>query len=196
LFYKVGIMQSERKESLDQSNDGLTPEPPRIVKNLLWYRKYGLKHWKLLLLAGAIILAGFILSKPDLFSRNSKILQKTFNFANFEDAELRHAIEESSNLKFDMSDEATYKIKFTHTGNMRPSSHEGYYLFEGGVAVVMINESKCCEINEIKLGSWADNPGNPKYLLEAEIEKDLKKKIIENRKLVVECISKCLKNEN
>ena len=189
-------MKSEHKGNLDQPNDDLTPKAPNILKYLLWFRIFGPKHWKLLLLVGPFILAVFIFSKFDLFTRNSKILQKTFNFVNFENAELQHAIEESTNLKFDISDKVTYKIKFTYTGNMRPSSHEGYYLFEGGVAVVLMNESKCCEINEIRLGAWADNPGNPKYLLEAKIEKDLKRKIIENRKLVVECISKCLKNEN
>jgi len=127
---------------------------------------------------------------------NGRVFAQTFKFANFEDDKLKKMIETATGLKYDFSDMVTYSIRLAHTGNLRPASHEGNYLFDGGVVVVLVNESPCCEINKLKLKSWSDNPGNPKGLLESEIKKELKQKLKENRELVVQRIVECLKNED
>jgi hypothetical protein len=189
------MAESKDKKNSAGSNDRLSPKPPETVRKLLWVFKYGPRYWYLLIPAALFALGVFIVPKLDWFSKNSKNLPKTFNFVDFEDAKLRQAIEESTGLKFSMLDNVTYKITFKHTGSLRPAYHEGYYLFDGGVAVVLINETQCPPINEIKLQSWPDNPGNPKDILEAKIKKDLKQKIIAYRETVAKCLIKCLKNE-
>jgi hypothetical protein len=201
------MSESGHKKKSGQSNDGLTPEPPEILRKLLWLRLYGCKHWKLILLAVLCLFVLFILTKPFSFfpsnpretnqqaSGDSKTLPQTFNFVDFEDAKLRQAIQESTSLKFDMSNNVTYTIRFAHTGSLRPASKEGNYLFDGGVLVVLVNESICCEIPEIKLQSWSDDPGNPKDILETKIKEKLKQKISEHRESVAECLIKCFRNE-
>ncbi len=201
------MSESELKEKSGSSNDGLTPKPPDTLRKLLWFKLYGRKHWKLILLVVVFVGGLFIYRNPQLLSfRTSdksnqqtsnglKILPQTFNFVDFEDAKLREAVEESTSLKFDMSNNVTYSIRFSYTGSLRPASKEGNYLFDGGILVVLVNESICHEIPEIKLQSWPNNPGNPKDILEAKITEELKQKISEHRESVAECIIKCLKNE-
>jgi len=190
------MAESENKKNSARSNDALYPKPPEILENILWLIKYGRKHWKLLLVAVVISSVYLFCSKRDWFLGNSKTLPETFKFVGFEDTELRHTIEESTGLKFDISDNVCYRIAFGHTGSLRPAYNDGYCLFDGGVGAVWINETKCCEIDEIKLEPWPDNPGNPRHLLEAEIKKDLTQKVKKHRELVAECIIRCLKNEN
>jgi len=49
----------------------LEPKPPEILQKLLWICKHGRKHWKLILLAIAVLLLTsiFILPRFDLFSK-------------------------------------------------------------------------------------------------------------------------------
>jgi hypothetical protein len=201
------MSESEHKKKLGKSDNGLTPEPPGILKKLLWLKLYGRKHWKLIFVAVLASSVIFICNQLHPFFRSipkqtnpqtssvSKNLPQTFNFVDFEDTKLRQAIEESTSLKFDMSNDVSYNIEFTHTGGLRPGFKEGYCLFDGGVAVIKINESECCEIPEIKLQAWSDNPGNPKNILESKIEEELKQKLRDHRELVGECLIRCLKNE-
>lgn len=190
------MAESENKKNSARSNDGLSPRPPEIFEKVLWLKIYARKHWKLLLVALLISSVYLICTKFDRFLRNSKTLPETFKFVDFEDAELVQLIEDSTTLKFDIANDVSYKIRVTHTGTLRPAYREGYCLFDGGVAAVWINETKCCEIDEIRLQSWPDNPGNPRHLLEARIEKDLTEKVKNHRELVAQCIIRCLRNEN
>lgn len=61
---KKAIMDKSRmsKAKEHNKNSSLTPEPPSIIKNIEWIRRYGRQHWKLLAIASFIIIAGWLSS--------------------------------------------------------------------------------------------------------------------------------------
>ncbi len=65
---KQKIEPQENKDAKREREGMIQPKPPEIFQKILWIKKYGRKHWKLVSLAIFIVLCIWILSKINLFS--------------------------------------------------------------------------------------------------------------------------------
>jgi hypothetical protein len=71
----------QEKLALQTKQEGfLEPKPPESLQKLLWIRQHWRKHWKLMLLAIAILLIPsiFVLPKFDLFSKIYTLIKTNF----------------------------------------------------------------------------------------------------------------------
>lgn len=193
---QTDMEQSEDKKGSSPANDSLTPKPPRWVENILWYTQNWRRYWPLLLVGLLCVIGYLILTKNDFFFANSETSPRTFKFLDFEDAQLRRMVEESTGWNFDMSDAATYWISFDHTGKLRPAHQPGYYLFDGGTVLVLVNGAKCCEITQMVLTPYSHGLGNPKHVLEREIRRELEVMLKCDPQSVVNCIRGCMGNDD
>jgi hypothetical protein len=68
----------KNKDIKREQEEFIEPKPPEILQNILWVKKHGRKHWKLLVIAGLILLISsgiFIWPKFDLFSQKHQDIQ-------------------------------------------------------------------------------------------------------------------------
>jgi len=65
---KPAETEQENKDAKREREEMIQPKPPEIFQKILWIKKYGRKHWKLVFLAILIVLCIWILSKINLFS--------------------------------------------------------------------------------------------------------------------------------
>lgn len=60
--------KQENNDAKREREGMIQPKPPEIFQKILWIKKYGRKHWKLVSFAILIVLCIWILSKINLFS--------------------------------------------------------------------------------------------------------------------------------
>ena len=65
----ISKIDQENKDTKGEEEGTIKPIPPEILQKILWLWKYGLKHWKLVLLAGLLFLASVLL-KCTLFKND------------------------------------------------------------------------------------------------------------------------------
>lgn len=65
---KAAETEQENKDAKREREGMILPKPPEIFQKILWIKKYGRKHWKLVSLAILVVLCIWILSKINLFS--------------------------------------------------------------------------------------------------------------------------------
>ena len=65
---KPAETKQENKDAKREREGMIQLKPPEIFQKILWIKKYGRKHWKLVSLAILIVLCIWILSKINLFS--------------------------------------------------------------------------------------------------------------------------------
>ncbi len=44
---------------MNNETDPLQPQPPTIIRNIVWFWRYGLKHWPYVLVAAVIVIGGY-----------------------------------------------------------------------------------------------------------------------------------------
>lgn len=128
--------------------------------------------------------------------RQHEEVPRSFRIAGINDNVVLQRIADSTGLKYDNSENATFSIRLGYSGSLRPAFNKKYFLYDGGCIVVIVNGEKKCTINELTLSAWSDEPGNPKYLIEKGISKEISEKVIANQNFVINSIITCIRYEN
>jgi hypothetical protein len=90
---------------------------------------------------------------------------------------------------------ADFEIRLAPYNHMRAALEPDRYLFDGGSVVIEINETVCAEVPNVSLTPWAEMPGNPRHVLQAEIDAELVHAASEHADAIMGCIVGCLIHE-
>lgn len=123
-------------------------------------------------------------------------VQKSFRILDVNANMLYQVISDSTGLIYDNSDNATFSIRLTYSGSLRPAFNERHYLYNGGHVVVIVNDVVMREIKDLRLSAWDDEPGNPRYLIEKKIGQEIVELVNANPDLVIRAIMECIQYEN
>lgn len=121
--------------------------------------------------------------------------QTSFRLMGIDGDQFCRNIADSTGLTCDNSDNATFSITLGNSGNLRPAFNDNNVLYDGGCVVVVINDTRRCEISELTLTPWPHEPGNPRFLIEKKIAQEIRDQRISHQDLVMNAIIRCIRNE-
>ncbi|PKK82606.1 MAG: hypothetical protein CVT49_12715 [candidate division Zixibacteria bacterium HGW-Zixibacteria-1] len=150
----------------------------------------------ILAIVGLVIYSGNIMDRFSGKSIKAENTTQSFRLTGFFNQKLVNNVIKLTGIPYTSTGSATFDISFTQNGLLRPSQKSGYYLYDGGTLLLVINNKIKCEISQLTIPAWSDSPGNPKAILEHNIEQNINDLIASNIELIAARIKECLDNES